>query len=172
MSVKYVGKDLYKSSAFSRHSYSGQKKSLRSCPLCPEAWMGWGKANCRGGAGLGWGGARFRKPRQGSLFQLGAFGCSHQSQALQGLETWLSLGFSLPNLPFLLLDLLGAVQIGILGFRSKLLPPRTPLSWRSLLSVFFSCLVTLRSTYPLGAMDIEPTPTVLSGAHKKFLTSF
>ena len=56
------------------------------------------------------------------------FGCSYQFQALQGLETWLSLGFSLPNLPFLLLDLLGAVQIGILEFWSKLLPPRTPLS--------------------------------------------
>lgn len=49
------------------------EKSLRSCPLCPEAWMGWGKADFRGGAGLGWGGARFRRPRQGSLFQLGAF---------------------------------------------------------------------------------------------------
>lgn len=165
------------SSVFSLHSYSvfWVEKSLRSCPLSwsldeiRQGWLkGWGRAG-------GWGrnviqAWTHRRPWQGSLTNWVHLAVVPSLRLCRDLKSGFPCGSLLPapqpSLPPRLF--VGCSSNWILEFWSKLLLPRTTLSWTLL--VFFSCLVTLGSTYPLGAMGTVPSPIILSGAHKNVWT--
>lgn len=90
--------------------------------------------------------------------QLGSLGYRSQSQVLEGLEIWLSLWFSSPH-PW---TFPASQFIFWMKFKldSRILGEATsaqdaPVAWRSLLSSFFACLMTL-----------VPNPIILLGAHK------